>query len=188
MRETSPSAVPQRWVKSIQIIKRSLSGSSNRLRTTSATPTPYGHICLVRRHLFLVSQRVWAFALERPGEELVGVVRLVLLVEHPETFTISGDLVLFPVSTRKVWGEGKPHPVTADVLQVLGEVGERALKDLVVHCRSHGRLHVYILGVCLLGRGEDVVDSLLDGSHKLLDLFRVVADELVVGCSTIDQP
>lgn len=73
------------------------------------------------------------------------------------------------------------HPVTLDVLQVLGEVGERALEDLAVKGRSHSGLNIDVSLVSLLGLRKDKVGGLLDSLHELGNLVLVGGKEVVVG-------
>jgi hypothetical protein len=52
-------------------------------------------------HALLVGKRVAGLALEGPGEELVGVVGLVVCREDSEALAVVGDLGLGGVSTRR---------------------------------------------------------------------------------------
>ena len=77
------------------------------------------------------------------------------------------------------------YPVTLDILQVLGQVCERALKNLAVELRAHQRLHVDVVGIGLVGLRKDVVGRLLDRHHEGLDLVWVLRDEVLISCITL---
>lgn len=123
-----------------------------------------GNIALEFNHALLVAGWVGRVGLETPAEEFVGVVGLEVGAQNAKSLTILGDLV----------------PVALDILQVLGEVGVAALKDLPVELGVHDGLEVDVLLPGLVGVGENKVRGLLDGSHEGADLFRVLRDELFV--------
>lgn len=123
-----------------------------------------GNIALEFNHALLVASRVGRVGLETPAEEIVGVVGLEVGAQNAKSLTILGDLV----------------PVALDILQVLGEVGVAALKDLPVELGVHDGLEVDVLLPGLVGVGENKVRGLLDGSHEGADLVRVLRNELFV--------
>ena len=79
----------------------------------------------------------------------------------------------------------RTYPVTLDILQVLGEVGERTLENLAVKLGAHQRLHVDVVGIGLVRLRKDVVGRLLDRRHEGLDLVWVLRDEGLISCITL---
>lgn len=133
------------------------------LQTLEATLA--SNLLLQFRHTLLVTQRVGRIRVQRPGEVLVGVVRLEVGIKDTQTLSVVGNL----------------SPVTTDVLQVTAEVGERPLEDLTVDRGSHDGLHVNVFfeGRCRLC--ENVVRCTLDSTHELLNLLGVGGQEGIVG-------
>lgn len=130
----------------------------------SLEATNGSNLLLQDSHLLLVSDWISRFTLERPLEQLIGVVRLEVRRQDLETLSVLGDL----------------GPVALDVLQVLREVGIGALEDLAVDGIGHLRLDVDVGGVGAGGVAEDVVGGAFDGAQELLDSILVLGEEGVV--------
>lgn len=126
--------------------------------------TTASNIALEFNHALLIASRISRVRLQTPAQELIGVVGLKVGAQYTQSLAVLGDL----------------GPVALDVLQILGEVGVAALKDLPVKLRVHGGLEVDIFLPSLVGIGEDKVGSLLDGTHKGANLFGVLRNELLI--------
>lgn len=139
--------------------------SSLNLNIKSAETTTASDLLLQVNHALLVTSWVGRVALKVPGKELVGVVRDKGLLQNTKSLPVCSNLL----------------PVTLHILEVLREVGVRALVDLAVDWVSHLRLDINVLLVRLSGVGDNIVGSALDRTHEGSDLVLVRGDEGIVG-------
>lgn len=145
-------------------IAESLSLNSSTVNFETVEAAVASNVLLKHRHALLVSGGVGRLALEGPGQERVSVVRLEALVEDTKPLSILCHLL----------------PVAAHVLEVLGEVRERALEDLAVEGRAHDRLELDVLLERLGRLREHEVRRALDGPHERAHFVRVLRQELLV--------
>lgn len=99
-----------------------------------------------------------------PLQEVVGVVGLEVGLKNAESFPISCDLL----------------PIALDVLEVLGEVGVRSLKDLPVDKVGHLWFDIDVRRVRLLRLTENILCRLFDCSHELPNFLGVLGQEIIV--------
>lgn len=140
--------------------------SSSDLEVESLETALPRHILLQRQHPLLITCRISRVAAQLPIQELIRVIRLEALVENTQTLAILGNFL----------------PVTLNILQILGEVGVRALVYLPVDDGCHLGLDIDVCLVCFGWGGDDMVGGALDSFHELLDLVGVLGHECVVGC------